>query len=71
MTGRRVLLFLDIETDARPPRGELSAEGQPPRAFSGWLQLGEAIEAALAIARGSRQAAGLEPPGASAPDTPS
>jgi hypothetical protein len=71
MTGRRVLLILDIETDARPPRGELSAEGQPPRAFSGWLQLGEAIEAALATARGSRQADGLEPPGASAPDTPS
>jgi hypothetical protein len=35
MTGRRVLLILDIETDARSPRRELSAEGQPPRAFSG------------------------------------
>jgi hypothetical protein len=55
MTGRRVLLILDIETVARSPRGELSAEGQPPRAFSGWLQLGEAIEAALATARGSCQ----------------
>jgi hypothetical protein len=70
MTGRLVRLILDIETDAPSPRGELSAEGQPPRAFSGWLQLGEAIEAALATARDFRQAGGLESPGASAPDTP-
>ena len=69
MTGRLVRLILDIEVDAPSPRGELSAEGQPPRAFSGWLQLGEAIEAALATARASRQAGGLEAPGASAPDT--
>jgi hypothetical protein len=52
VTGRRVELILSIEVDAGSPRGELSAEGQPPRAFSGWLQLGEAIEAALATARG-------------------
>ena len=52
VTGRRARLILDIETDAGSPQGQLSAESQPPRAFSGWLQLGEAIEAALAIARG-------------------
>jgi len=35
----------------------------------GWVQLGEAIEAAMAIDRGSRQADGLPPPGAPAGDT--
>ena len=69
MTSRRVRLILDIEDDATSPRGELSAEGQPPRAFSGWLQFGEAIEAALAAARDSRPADGLAPPGASTADT--
>jgi hypothetical protein len=66
-----VRLILEIEDDATSPRGQLSVEGQPPRAFSGWMQLGEAIEAAVAIARDSRQAAmdsrkddGLPPPGA-------
>jgi hypothetical protein len=58
-----VRLILEIEDDATSPRGQLSVEGQPPRAFSGWMQLGEAIEAAVAIARDSRQADGL-PPGA-------
>jgi hypothetical protein len=69
MTSRRVRLILDLEDDAASPRGELSAEGQPPRAFSGWLQFGEAIEAALASARDSRPADGLAPPGAAIPDT--
>ena len=62
-------LILEVEDDAAPPRGQLSVEGQPPRAFSGWMQLGEAIEAAMAIDRGSRQADGLPPPGAPAGDT--
>jgi len=70
MTGRHVRLILDIETDAPSPRGELSAAGQLPLAFSGWLQLGEAIEAALATARDLHQAGGLEPPGPSIPDAP-
>jgi hypothetical protein len=70
MKGRLVRLILDIETDAPSPRGELSAEGHPPRSFSGWLQLGEAIEAALGTARDSHRADGLEPPGASATDAP-
>jgi hypothetical protein len=69
MTSRRVRLILEIEDDAIPPRGQLSVEGQPPRAFSGWMQLGEVIEAAVAIARDSRQADGLPPPGAPAADT--
>jgi len=62
MTGRLVRLILDIETDAPSPRGELSAEGRPPRAFTGWLQLGEAIEAALATARDSGQGGELDAP---------
>jgi hypothetical protein len=69
VTSRRVRLILDIEDEATSPRGRLSAEGQPPRAFSGWLQLGEAIEAALATARDFRQAGGPEPPGAPAAGT--
>jgi hypothetical protein len=64
MTSRRVRLILEVEDDATPPRGQLSVEGQPPRAFSGWMQLGEAIEAAVAIARDSRQVDGPPPPGA-------
>jgi hypothetical protein len=64
MTSRRVRLILEVEDDAAPPRGQLAVEGQPPRAFSGWMQLGEAIEAAVATARGSRQADGPPPPGA-------
>jgi hypothetical protein len=64
MTSRRVRLILEVEDDAAPPRGQLSVEGQPPRAFSGWMQLGEAIEAAVATARSSRQADGPPPPGA-------
>jgi len=63
VTGRRARLILDIEVDAGSPRGQLCAEGQPPRAFSGWLQLGEAIEAALATARDARPAAGPLPCG--------
>jgi hypothetical protein len=59
-----VRLILEIEDDATSPRGQLSVEGQPPQAFSGWMQLGEAIEAAVSIARDSRQADGLPPPGA-------
>jgi hypothetical protein len=74
MTSRRVRLVLDIEDDAASPRGQLSAEGQPPRAFSGWMQLGEAIEAAVASARVSPQADGPPPeeplPEARAADTP-
>jgi hypothetical protein len=45
-----VRLILEIEDDATSPRGQLSVEGQPPQAFSGWMQLGEAIEAAVAYA---------------------
>jgi hypothetical protein len=69
MASSRLRLILEIEDDATSPRGQLSAEGQPPRPFSGWMQLGEAIEAAVAIARASRQAGGLPPPGAPAADT--
>ena len=58
MASRRVRLILEIEDDAASPRGQLSVEGQLPRAFSGWMQLGEAIETAVAIARNSRQADG-------------
>ena len=71
MTRRRVRLILEIEGDAASPQGELSAEGLPPRAFSGWMQLGEAIEAAVAIARDSGQADGPPPPGAQAAGTSS
>ena len=69
MTSRRVRLILEIEDDATSPRGQFSVEGQPPRAFSGWMQLGEAIEAAMAIARDPGQADGPPPPGAQAADT--
>ena len=64
-------LILEIEDDATTPRGQLSVEGQPPRAFSGWMQLGEAIEAAVAIARDSGHADGPPPPGAQAAGTSS
>ena len=62
MASSRLRLILEIEDDATSPRGELIVEGQPPRAFSGWMQLGEAIEAAAAIARDSRRANRLPPP---------
>jgi len=62
MTGRRARLILDIEVDGGSPRGQLSTEGRPPREFSGWLQLGEAVEAALAAARDS---SGTDGPAAS------
>ena len=62
MASSRLRLILEIEDDATSPRGELIVEGLPPRAFSGWMQLGEAIEAAVAIARASRQASRLPPP---------
>ena len=54
MTDARVRLILEMEENATSPRGQLIVEGQPPRAFSGWLQLGEAIEAAMTVARESR-----------------
>lgn len=40
-----------MDLDVGPPRGQLAAGGAPPREFSGWLQLAEAVEAALAAAR--------------------
>lgn len=34
----RVIIHLRIE-NREPPRGQLWAEGHPPRPFSGWLDL--------------------------------
>lgn len=42
---------VDIDGPAGSPRGQFSTPGTAPTAFSGWLQLAQAIETTLEAAR--------------------
>jgi hypothetical protein len=45
---------VDIDGPAGSPRGQFSTPGTAPTAFSGWLQLAQAIETTLDAARRAR-----------------
>ncbi len=62
---QRALLTLEVELAADPIQGRIRGELGSAQPFAGWLQLAQALEAALALARGR---AGHQPPGA--PTTP-
>jgi hypothetical protein len=46
-------LQLTIERDSEPIRGSVTVPPAEPRAFSGWIELVEAIEAARSVPAGS------------------
>jgi hypothetical protein len=63
MASERTRLILDLDVDdgdaegwAGSPRGWCSTPGSAPAAFSGWLQLAQAIETTLEAARRSGSA---------------
>jgi hypothetical protein len=55
MVGVRIEIVVD---DVNPVRGWVSADGQPPVAFTGWLPLMGALERLIALPEAAPQGLG-------------
>lgn len=70
MSGAHVRILLDLDQSIHPVGGRITGGGAPEREFAGWMQLAEALDAALTAGRKDRPDGGVSPPSSDVPPAP-